>query len=79
MRKNWAAIAVCFLIAGFIGVISGLWMIATIPAGWIYGVFVLLISLVFVGLALRSKEEVQEEREKPVMDISTDSNDEEGS
>lgn len=61
------------------GVIAGLWLITTIPASWIYGVFVLLISLAFIGFALRSKQEVREESEKPVMDIATDSDDEEDS
>jgi uncharacterized membrane protein YfcA len=62
-----------------VGVIAGLWMITAIPAGWMYGVFVLLISLAFIGFALRSKEKVREESEKPVMDIATGSDDEEDS
>jgi uncharacterized membrane protein YfcA len=79
LRRTWTAVGVGLLIAGFVGVIAGLWMITTIPAGWMYGVFVLLISLVFIGFALGSKQKVREESEKPVMDIATGSDDEEDS
>jgi uncharacterized membrane protein YfcA len=63
---------IMLLIAGFIGIIGGLFMIAAAPASWVMGVLLLVIGLVFFGFALGSKEETKEESEKPVISITTE-------
>lgn len=77
MRKTLTFRGVSYLISGFIGVIAGLWMISAIPESWIIGMFILLVGFVFIGIGLLSKREVREESEKPIMDVTTASNDEE--
>jgi len=62
------------LISGFMGVLAGLWMIVTVPAGSMYGIFILFIGVIFILYGLFSRKEVQEESQKPMMDVVADSN-----
>jgi|YelNatPaOPRAMG01_1025707.scaffolds.fasta_scaffold649848_1 hypothetical protein len=62
------------LISGFIAVLAGLWMIVTVPAGSMYGIFILFIGVIFILYGLFSRKEVQEESQKPMMDVVADSN-----
>lgn len=74
MAKTWTFRGFSLLISGAVGILLGLWMIATIPAGSIYGVFILLIGIIFVLYGLFSRKEIREESEKPLIDVATDSN-----
>ena len=62
------------LISGFIAVLAGLWMIVTVPAGSMYGIFILFIGVIFILYGLFSRKEVQKESQKPMMDVVADSN-----
>jgi uncharacterized membrane protein YfcA len=76
LRKTWTAKAAGYLFSGIVGIIAGLLIITTIPESYIIGVFLLIIGLAFIAVGLRSKQEVPEESEKPLMDVATASDDE---
>jgi len=74
LTKTWTAMGFGLLISGFIGVLAGLWMIITIPVGSMYGFFILIVGIIFILYGLFSRKEIREESEKPLMDVATDSN-----
>ena len=78
LTKTWTTMGFLLLISGFIGVLTGLWMMATIPVGSMYGIFILIVGVIFILYGLFSRKEVREESEKPLMDVATDSNNDDG-
>lgn len=71
MRKTWTSRGIVFFVSAIVGTFAGLFLIIAIPQIWWVGGLVLILSLIYLLLALRSKEESPEEREKPIMDVTT--------
>ncbi|MEM2105876.1 MAG: hypothetical protein QXV21_05355 [Candidatus Bathyarchaeia archaeon] len=76
MPKTWTAKGAGYLLSGIVGVIAGLWMITSLPESYMIGVFLLIISLVFIAAGLLSRREVSKENEKPLMEVATTPDDE---
>ncbi|MEM2111580.1 MAG: hypothetical protein QXX08_06855 [Candidatus Bathyarchaeia archaeon] len=73
MKKTLTIKGIAYVISGFMAIIVGIWMYLTIsePFAKNYGLFVLIFGLVLIAVGLRNKMVVVEEREKPLMDVTT--------
>lgn len=71
MGKVWTPRGIVYLISSIAGALAGLYLIIAIPQVWWIGVLILVLSLIYLLLALRSKEEAREEHEKPIMNVAT--------
>jgi membrane protein implicated in regulation of membrane protease activity len=69
MTKTWTFKGFAYLFSGIIGLLVGLY--ALITTTWILGAFLSVLSLIFIVIALRSRETVEKEKEKPLMDVTT--------
>jgi hypothetical protein len=59
------------LMAAILGIPIGLFMLLAMPYAWMYGALVLVVSLIYLGYALSSREKTKEGHEKPMMDVAT--------
>ena len=73
MHKTRTAMGRGLLISGFLATIVGLLMLISLPMSLMYGLLILVIGIIFIGVGLLSKEEIKEESEKPVMSITAES------
>lgn len=73
MHKTRTAMGWGLLMSGLLASILGLWMLISLPMSSMYGLLILVIGIVFIGIGLLSKEEIKEESEKPVMSITAES------
>lgn len=73
MHKTRTAMGRGLLISGLLATIVGLWMLISLPMSSMYGLLILVIGIIFIGVGLLSKEEIKEESEKPVMSITAES------
>lgn len=71
MRKRFTGHGIGSLVAGIIGLFGGLDLLITVPVAWIYGALVMFFSFCLIGFALKSREEVAEEHEKPMIDVAS--------
>ena len=71
MTKTWTAKGAAYFFSAIIGLFVGLYMIITIPQAWMYGAFISVVSLILLMIALRGRQRVEREEEKPLMDVTT--------
>lgn len=71
MTKAWTAKGAAYFFSAVIGLFVGLYMIIAIPQAWMYGALVSVVSLIYLILALRGRQRIEKEKEKPLMEVTT--------
>jgi uncharacterized membrane protein YfcA len=71
LTKTWTERGAGYFFSAIIGLLVGLYLIITLPQAWMYGAFILVVSLILLMIALRGRQRVEREKEKPLMDVTT--------
>ncbi|MCX6667038.1 MAG: DUF308 domain-containing protein [Euryarchaeota archaeon] len=75
MKRKYTARGIGHLVSGIVGLIAGLAMLIMFAYVWFIGLLLIFAGLVYLGLALRNREYVTEEHEKPLIGATPNEDD----
>jgi len=75
MKRRYTARGIGHLFSGIIGLIAGLAMLIMFASIWFIGLLLIFVGLGYLGFALKNREYVTEEHEKPLIDATPDEDD----